>query len=415
MTPSADKIRSHLLAVYDAAIRAVNGRLCVSRYLQQHRIKSPLYVIAIGKAAASMMQGAIDVLGSEIVSALVITKYGHDQLFNQSTIYCYQSGHPLPDQQSLQAGETLIEFINTMPASAPVLVLLSGGASSLVEKLPNGITLQQLVAVNQWLQGAGVDITVSNFIRKRLSTIKGGRLAVLLAPRPVTCLAISDVPNDDPAVIGSGPLSVNGPEPMLPVLPDFIETLLVSRAESIDQAGLGEIDYQIVANLADAKQAAAAAAQQLGYHVKLHQAFIAGDALKVGPQLVTQLYQGETATINIWGGETTVMLPQSPGRGGRAQSLALSAAGRMDNTRPAFLLAAGTDGTDGPGDDAGALVDCDTLARGEAAGFNSDRALDSADAGSFLEASGDLIQTGPTGTNVMDIMFGVYYQHQNLL
>ena len=163
----------------------------------------PVYLIAYGKAACAMVLGARDALDNRIADALIATKHGHAEPLPWPVL---EAGHPVPDQGSLQAGGALFHFVERIPTSARVLVLLSGGASALVEKLPAGATLDTLQRLNEWLLASGRDIAAMNRIRKRLSLIKGGRLAEVLAPRPVTCLAISDVPDDDPRFIGSGPL-----------------------------------------------------------------------------------------------------------------------------------------------------------------------------------------------------------------
>jgi glycerate 2-kinase len=159
--------------------------------------------------------------------------------------------------------------------------------------------------------------------------------------------------------------------------------------------------------LSDAMAAAGAAARTHGLRDEIHSQIISGDAATVGSRLAQELLAADRGMIHIWGGETTVRLPASPGRGGRAQHLALSAARTFAGREGIYLLAAGSDGTDGPTADAGALVDGGTLERGTDGGFNAGTALANADSGSFLEASGDLLQTGPTGTNVMDLMFGL--------
>jgi hydroxypyruvate reductase len=321
-----------------------------------------------------------------------------------------ESGHPLPDARSLAAGERVMAFVDALPPTARVLVLLSGGASALVEKLVDGVDLPALRAITQWMLAAGLDIGAMNRIRKRLSLIKGGRLARRLYPRPVLCLAISDVPGDDPRAIGSGPLvAETGEEPQLQSAPDLVRAAL-ARAPVLPRASdpcFGAIEYQIVARLADAKRAAATAAGELGYAAVEEPEFIAGDALAAGAMLARRLSVAAPGVVHIWGGETTVRLPDQPGRGGRNQSLALSAAAALAGVDRVALLAVGTDGTDGPTEDAGALVDGETVARGALHGLDARAALAAADAGRFLEASGDLVHTGPTGTNVMDLMMGV--------
>lgn len=409
---SAEAHRQNLLAIFYSALARVGGRACVKRFLEKHAPPGPVYLIAVGKAAAAMAQGALDALDAQICDGLVITKHGHAEPLPWP---CLTSGHPFPDDASLRAGDELLRFAGRIPAGARVLVLLSGGASALVERLPEGVNLAQLQALNDWLLGAGLDIHACNYVRKRISLIKGGRLAQRLAPRQVLCLIISDVPGDDPATVGSGPLvpdASGGAEPP-PLLraPGFVRELL-TRAPALPTAAdpaFAHIETVIVANLDHAKQAAADAARARGYRALVEAEFISGDALVAGTRLGRGLLNAATGSVHIWGGETQVTLPERPGRGGRSQSLALAAALALRDREHVLLLAAGTDGTDGPGEDAGALIDGNTVARGQQHGLDAELALARADAGSFLQASGDLLRTGPTGTNVMDLVLGLRY------
>jgi glycerate 2-kinase len=405
------ELRNHLLQVYTEALEAVNGRRCVKAALQQHELKSPLYVIAIGKAAASMLQGALDFCGDRIAKGLLISKVGYTEadLF-PGNIHTIEAGHPWPTAASIEAGQRLLEFISATPADAQLLFLISGGTSSLVEVLPDGVTLDELRRVNDWLLGSGLDIHAMNHVRKAISSIKGGRLARHLGGRPTLALLISDVPGDEPATIGSGLLV---PEALLETeapleLPEWLETLMQrgSPAPLDGDHCYENIAIEIIATLDDAKRAAAQKGRELGYEVYEHGALLGGDAVVVGRQLATELLEG-SAGLHVWGGETTVRLPANPGRGGRNQQLALAAAIELEGEEGVTFLAAGTDGTDGPTEDAGALVDGGTIKRGSVEGLDPEQALTDADAGTCLAASGDLIQTGPTGTNVMDLMLGI--------
>ena len=364
---------------------------------------------AVGKAACAMAQGAHEALGDRIAAALVITKKGYAEPLPWPVL---EAGHPLVDETSLEAGKRLLAFVDRIPPDATVLVLISGGASALVEVLPAKISLDHFQKINLWLLGSGVDIHVYNRIRRRLSRLKGGRLARVLFPRPVLSLVISDVPGNDLRAIGSGPLAADEDlqKPlMLSGLPDSITEALkyMPPAPAPDDACFRNVRQEIIATLDDARCAASDTAVKLGYRAVTEPEFVDGDVLEAGVRLAEKLLQSGTGVLHVWGGETTVRLPESPGRGGRNQSLALAAALVLQGNDEALFLAAGTDGTDGPTDDAGALVDGGTIGRGEQAGLSAQASLAGADAGTFLEASGDLVQTGPTGTNVMDIMLGL--------
>ncbi len=400
--------RQQLLEILLAAVAAVGGRTRVAGYLRAQPVTAPIYLIAVGKAACAMASGAHEVLGDRIRGGLVVTKRGSAEPLPWPVL---EAGHPVPDESSLDAGEKLIRFVQSIPPDVQVLVLLSGGASALVEALPAGVGLREWQDINRWLLASGFDIHAMNAVRKRLSRIKGGRLAQLLYPRQVLCLAISDVPGDEPRSIGSGPLVADEPG-VLPDLAGAPETLQVALVKSPPQPKTGDpcfrnVEFRIIATLADAKQAAADATRKLGYGVNVHPEFIEGDAIETGARLARELLESKAGVVHVWGGETTIKLPPHPGRGGRNQSLALSAALTMQNQKNVWLLSAGTDGTDGPTEDAGALVDGETIRRGELHGPLAREALTKADAGTFLEAGGDLIQTGSTGTNVMDLMLGL--------
>ncbi|WP_296809361.1 MOFRL family protein, partial [Thiocapsa sp.] len=262
--------------------------------------------------------------------------------------------------------------------------------------------------MNQWLLGSGLPIDAVNRVRKSVSRIKGGGLLSALGERPSRALAISDVPGNEPGVIGSGLLVaevglVEGVAGLdLPKwLSDCVERGLAERG-ALPMLGP---QIELVATLETAKSAAADAGRRAGLAVRIDTQPVEGDAALVGRHLARALLDGPPG-LSITGGETTLCLPDAPGRGGRNQHLALAAAIELAGHADAVLLSAGTDGTDGPTDDAGALVDGATLERIRDAGLDADRGLRRADSGTLLEASGDLIRTGPTGTNVMDLILG---------
>ena len=405
---SLSKARADVLAIFDAALRAVHGATVVTAYLRRKEVRGPLRVIAIGKAACAMWEGAHDVLGDGIESALIVTKRGHVTPLcaraHGTTVI--EAGHPLPDEWSLRAGEALLDFITTAPPATPLLFLISGGASSLVEVLPDGVSLADLRQANEWLLASGWPIDRMNAVRRRISRIKGGRLATHVRGRRVLQLLISDVAGDAVADIGSGLLVSTG-EPTFPTgeLPASLRATLAHAPPFLEDSTFAGIETQIVARLDDALAAAVAAAERLGHRAHLHPERLVGDAEMQGRALAAALLTAPSG-VHVWGGETTVCLPEKPGRGGRNQQLALAAAAVLASHDRVCLLAAGSDGSDGPGGDAGALVDGGTLARGALDGLDAVDHLRRADAGRFLEASGDLVQTGPTGTNVTDLVIG---------
>ena len=226
--------RQRLLDFFMAGVDAVKGRGVVATYLRETPVSGPVYLVAIGKAGASMVQGAYDVLGNRVKSGLLITKYGHVskevEALVQLTIH--ESAHPIPDEQSLLAGKMLLDFIENIPADAQLLFLISGGASSLVEYPVEGVGLKELQRINRWLLGSGLDIEQMNIIRKAASAIKGGRLAHFIGQRAVNCLLISDVPGDKLSTVGSGLLVLYPESQVLPKhLPDWMGCLLSRSIE----------------------------------------------------------------------------------------------------------------------------------------------------------------------------------------
>ena len=397
--------RKVLLDAYARALAAVNGRASVANALRRRDDFSPTHIVAIGKAASAMLQGALDELPETPRQILLVTKYGHvdPQFRNRSDIVVIESGHPLPDEMSITAGRRLLQLIDDAGADDVFLFLLSGGTSSLVEVPIPGLGLEQMRVINQQLLASGLDIHHVNAVRKRCSQIKGGRLLRHLGSRRAEVMLISDVPGDNVADIGSGLLCATDLPADLATLPPTVRALIAAYEKTLVGSVSRDVSNTIVARLVDAREAAAqyALAQQLPVFNCAE--FIAGEARDVGETLAQRVMEGEPG-FYIFGGETTVTLPPNPGRGGRNQTVALAAARVLAGRDNVFFLAAGTDGTDGPGEDAGALVDGGTVLRGEEAGFDSENCLRCADAGTFLEASGDLIQTGPTGTNVMDLV-----------
>jgi glycerate 2-kinase len=398
--------RRQLLSLYRVALNAVSGEAAVTQFLKGNPINERSSVVAIGKAAAAMMRGAEQALGERLRSGLVITKQGHsDPGLDTARIVQLESAHPVPDATSLVAGDALLDFLAALPADEPLLFLLSGGASALAEVLPPGMTTEQLTELNGWLLASGLPIREMNAIRQRLSCIKGGKLIPYLKGRRCTQLLLSDVPGDELSVIGSGPLiPQTTPVPITVALPVWLQPLLASQTSTPINDDTN-IESHIIASNEQAREALAAAAQPVGVEVHNYPGHFQGDAETLAVQFCETLQQGATG-LHLWGGESSVQLPEHTGLGGRNQHLALAAARYLSGHDNLLLLAAGTDGSDGPTEDAGALVDGGTVQRGEWEGMSALEALEAADAGRFLEASGDLIQTGPTGTNVMDLVIG---------
>lgn len=389
------------MAFYQGALEAVEGRRCVAEHLKRQPLQGRVWAVAIGKAAASMLAGAQDV--TQIEQALLVTKPGYAP-GRVASIEVIESGHPVPDDRSLAAGQRLLALMATAPVDVEWLFLISGGASSLIDVLQKDLTLADLQRVNQWLLASGLSIDAMNAVRRRLSRIKGGQLCRYLDGRAARALLISDVPGDDPSIIGSGLLTAGAvSKGAAENLPEWLQRLLVGLPDVAKQTECAGVETQIVARLDDALNAVIALAREQGLTVFRHPERLIGEAAVVGRNIALRLQAAEPG-VYLLGGETTVTLPEHPGQGGRCQQLALAVAIELAGDERITLLAAGTDGSDGPGEIAGACIDGGTLARGQNEGLNARHALQRADAGTFLEASGDLLETGPTGTNVTDLV-----------
>ena len=398
-----------LRELHAAGIDAVGGRQATRRALESIDVGPAVHVAAIGKAAAAMMLGAREALGERLVRALVATKYGHldEALHGDERIECREAAHPVPDTGSLAAGDALVDFVGEVPDEAHLVVLLSGGASALVEKLADGVTLDALRARTDELLAGGAAIDEINRTRRDLSRLKGGGLIDFLGDYRVTQLLISDVPGDRPEDIGSGPLVVPGSR--------SAESGSAARDGSdpdpdATDAGTGpaRIDTRIIASSAIAQRAVVDAARERGLHVIQPSGSLDGDVEATAERLAARLLDPAAKPgVYVWGGEPTVRLPASPGRGGRNQHLALRLATRIAGREGLHVLVCATDGSDGPTSDAGGLLDGGTIAHGESLGLDAARALREADAGTWLERAGALVTTGPTGTNVMDLAIAI--------
>jgi glycerate 2-kinase len=386
VNPRPDPRRELLLELLRSGLQRVEGRRCVRAALTEpagSTAPAHVWLAAIGKAAESMALGAHEALGEAIERTLLITRDAPSAtlLAAGPSVEVMLGAHPLPDERSLAAGARLLAWVEGLPPEAQPLFLISGGASSLVEVLEAGATLQDLEELTRQAFAQGIAIGELNARRARLSRIKGGRLAARLHGRPARALFVSDVPQDDPRVIGSG---------------------LMGPAAS----GEDRVARRVVASVDDAVAAVAAAAAGLGLTVQAPPRRFEGDAVRLAARFAHELSLA-SAQLCVWGGESTVQVPLRPGRGGRNQHLALAAARLLAGHADLLLLAAGTDGIDGVTEDAGALVDAQTCSRIKLAQLDPESCLQQADSARALAASGDLVHTGPTGTNVGDLVIGL--------
>ncbi len=363
----------HILEkLFHAGLDAVRGKISVQDFCRVNRLKKPDRILAIGKAACSMYLGLPE--DFKINShALIITKYGHidGDLVEHHNIKIIESAHPMPAAISLEAGRGAIKFIEGMDDQSTLLMLVSGGASAMVENLKDGLSLEELIALNAECLAGGDDIKAINKKRAEISTIKNGGLLSHFKGMSVEVLAISDVQGDAMSVIGSG----------------------------IGAKGTVDNGYQshVVASNKVARDAIVKQAKLMGINTIKNEECLYGDIEDVS-QNIYQTVQDGPSGLYIFGGEPTIKLPDNPGKGGRNQALALLLARLAQGKSNLFFLVAGTDGTDGPTNAAGGYVDGNTYRYPDV-----DEAIVRADSANFLNQSGHQFITGPTGANVMDI------------
>ncbi|WP_298847196.1 DUF4147 domain-containing protein [uncultured Ruegeria sp.] len=363
-------IEQKAVQLWQVGVDAVGGYKATEAALPG--IPKPDRILAVGKPAAAMALAALSHFGP--VPTLVVTKDDHGRDL-PGGVEVIEASHPVPDDRSLAGGRALRLAMEQMEPGSHVLLLVSGGASSLAEDLIPGKSLSDLEALNRKLLSKGLDIHAMNAERRNLSRIKGGGLLSHFSGARATVLAISDVPGDDLNVIGSG----------IGALPDACSFTATT---------------QIVASNAHARDAAAGAAEMAGLKVWSNEEALHDDYLQVASRLGPVL-RGMKKGVVVFGGEPTVVLPDCPGRGGRNQALALALAKEISGQTGIVVVVGGTDGTDGPTSAAGGIITGTTWAE------NAETALRDADSGTFLDESGALLKTGPTGTNVMDLIVAI--------
>jgi hydroxypyruvate reductase len=442
MPPSAAEL---LMEIYRAAVRgadpgvAVREALAASPFSPDRR----LWLLAIGKAAHTMATAAVAALAEQgITIAGGVVVGAHAEVSPHAELEMATGEHPLPGMQSLKAAERIGTIVTRVRPEDDVLVLLSGGGTSLAGAPIDGVSSDDLLALNVMLLGSGADIMVMNGVRKRFSRWAAGRLARALAPARVRCLIVSDVHGDDPTFIASGPCS---PDPLYAAdlrallaeydmekkLPAAVRValadMIAGRRRETPKPGdpmFANVTQKVILGNAQALQAAAARATSLGVRpVFVSREALLSSASVAGAKVARELMQFADSGLRrandpaayacmLWGGETTVVLEDGAhGMGGRCQELALSAARALHaagaNAHGVAVLAAGTDGRDGPTDAAGAIVDGATWAALAKAGRDPARDLTGHDAFPAFEAIGALVRTGHSGTNVRDVVIGL--------
>lgn len=437
MTDSAT-LRQHARHIFQAGLKAVDPAASIERTLrrQDDRLMigdhcfdlnrfGRIYVVAIGKAAARMAQTVEPILGDALTAGLAITKDEHGLPLDR--IELREASHPVPDERGVQAAQEVMALLSDTRNDDLVLCLMSGGGSALLPCPVDGVTLADKGELTRQLLACGADIAEINSLRKHLSRLKGGGLARQTAPATVVSLILSDVVGDPLDVIASGPtvpdsstfseawnsLEHHG---LLETVPSSIRSYLQQGCEGSipdtpkpGDALFDKVTNHLIGTNRMAVEAAAQKARSLGYQTLILSTTITGETRDVAMMhgaLAREIHQtGQPIprpACLLSGGETTVTLT-GHGKGGRNQEFALAAAPEIAGLEGTLVLCGGTDGTDGPTDAAGALADGETLQRSRALGLDLQQALDGHDAYPFFAALDDLLMTGPTGTNVMDL------------
>jgi glycerate 2-kinase len=408
--------RKLLRDMFDAAVAAASPSLCVPKHLPQPP-KGRTVVVGAGKAAAAMA-AAVEENWSGPIDGLVVTRYGHGVPCR--SIEVIEAAHPVPDAAGRDAARRILDAVGGLAPDNLVLCLLSGGGSSLLALPAPGITLADKQAINRALLRSGAQIGEMNTVRKHLSAIKGGRLAIAAAPAPVLSLMISDVPGDDPSVIASGPTVPDATtcadalailrKHAIEISESVLQHLQGSDAETPKP---GDVRFANVINLIisspqDALEAAAQVARDAGFRPLILGNAIEGEARDVGlvhagiaKQVARFGQPAEPPCALISGGETTVTV-RGNGRGGRNAEFLLSLAVALDGGSGIAAIAADTDGIDGSEDNAGAMMFPDTLDRAARSGLDPKARLANNDAYPVFAQLDDLVVTGPTRTNVND-------------
>lgn len=411
-----------------AALTRAGDTLAIAGETLPLRDFNHIYVVGAGKAAVPMTQAVEEILGDRVTAGLVVTKTDHGG--PTARVEVREAGHPVPTQAGVDAGRDILALAANAGADDLVIALISGGGSALLVAPAEGISLADLQAMTSALLASGATINEINCLRKHCSAVKGGQLARAAAPASLLTLVLSDVVGSPLDVIGSGPtvpdaatwadawaivtkyaLEASLPAPILARLHAGLAGELADTPKAGDPA-FARSRTVIVGDNRVAALAALAKAKSAGLNAQLLTTFLQGEAAQMakvavalGQEVQESGHPVSAPACLILGGETTVTLGANPGRGGRNQELALAAAVELAGHDGITIVSLATDGTDGPTDSAGGMADGGTVARGQAAGLDAAEHLRRHDAYPYLTATGDILMTGPTQTNVNDLIF----------
>ena len=385
----------------------------VAKALTDREFHKNLYVIAIGKAAWNMANAAYQKLGDQIVKGIVITKYGHSG-GNIPRMEIIEAGHPLSDENTIKGTKKALELAESLRVDDEVLLLISGGGSALFEIPLPGLTLEDIVDINGQLLAAGADIVEINIIRKRLSAVKAGRFAEIVAPASTYAIVLSDVLGDRLDSIASGPAhpDYSTTEDAKRIVKKYdlkLTSLMEELLEKETPKKVENVETVITGSVVTLAQSAAEIAKEMGYTPTIicsNMNCEAREAGRLAGVIASDIVSGKSdfkaPSAIILGGETVVSL-KGDGKGGRNQEIALAAAESISGLDNVLVMSIGSDGTDGPTDAAGGWVDGNTALSLKEKGINIYEVLQKNDSYHALKAMNQLIITGPTGTNVNDV------------
>ena len=405
------KLRNEAEKAAYTAIGAVMPEGTVRRALLGKSFPGRVFLIAAGKAAPRMAQAALSVLNVPVESGIVISKYGHFEGPIEG-LQCFEAGHPVPDENSVTAGEAALKLTADLQEADTVLFLLSGGGSALFEKPL--IPLAELQDITAQLLACGADIVEINTIRKRLSAVKGGKFAAHCAPAKIEAIILSDILGDPLGMIASGPVSPDTAScaDALAIaekyglrLSEEAKTCLQTETPKV----LSNVNARVVGSVRELCRAAGEACRSMGYEPVFLTDQLNGEAREAGRFMASVLrsHAGDGKKIAFLAGGETVVHLTGKGLGGRNQELALAACEGLRGLKNAALLSIGSDGTDGPTDAAGGYTDGDSYNELAEKGIRLYDVLQNNDAYHALKAVDGLIVTGPTGTNVNDVCIGL--------
>jgi glycerate-2-kinase len=415
----SESIRRDAVTCALAGIAAVDPGDLVRRAIQEHPISGSISLVAAGKAAEPMTNAAISLLGGSIRRGVVISP--DRASIGSTSMRLFVGGHPIPNEHGAEGARAIAHVAAMMNADETLLCLISGGASALMTLPSEGLSVDEIAITTVLLLRAGATIHEVNCVRKHLDRLKGGRLAALAFPARTVALILSDVVGDSLSAIASGPtvadpttvseasavLQARGIWDLVPVaVRDHLEGGSDESPKPGDPRLVNSIGHIIGSNVT-AAAAACAQAQSKGYNARVVTTSLAGEASKVGADIVRatreECIRENKRVALIYAGEPTVTV-RGRGVGGRNQELVLGAAIAMEGVSGVAVASLGTDGIDGPTDAAGAVADGDSVVRARSLGLDPEAALAANDTHGFWKALGALVRTGPTGTNVMDIV-----------